>query len=71
MSAQSLDPEQSSFQYLVPGGFGLFMLHCPDCGYEMFQRTIVTRLGNVDGWSCVSCRAFYRIKELKRAILTV
>ena len=49
----------------------LIVLHCPDCGCELFQRTIVTRLGDIDGWSCVSCKAFYRIKELKKAILTV
>jgi hypothetical protein len=37
----------------------------------MFERTIETRLGDVDGWSCIFCKAFYRIKELKKAILTV
>ncbi len=47
------------------------MLHCPDCGCEMFQRIIVTKLGDVNGWSYVSCKAFYKIKELKKAILTV
>ncbi len=71
MSAQRLYPEESSFQYLIPGGFGLPVLHCPDCECEMFQRTIVTRLGDIDGWSCVSCRAFYKIKVLNKAILTV
>jgi uncharacterized Zn finger protein (UPF0148 family) len=52
-------------------GFGLLVLHCPECGCELFQRTVVTRLGDVDGWSCVSCKAFYKIKDLKKAILTV
>lgn len=47
------------------------MLHCPDCGCEMYQRTVVTRLGDFDGWCCVSCQAFYKIKDLKKAILTV
>jgi hypothetical protein len=37
----------------------------------MFRRTTVTRLGDVNGWSCISCKAFYKIKELKKAILTV
>jgi hypothetical protein len=37
----------------------------------MFRRTVVTRLGDLDGWSCVSCKAFYKIKDLKKAILTV
>jgi hypothetical protein len=37
----------------------------------MFQRIVVTRLGDVDGRSCVSCKAFYKIKDLKKAILTV
>ncbi len=47
------------------------MLHCPDCTCEMSRRTVVTRLDDVDGWGCVSCKAFYKIKELKKAILTV
>jgi len=37
----------------------------------MSRRTVVTRLGGVDGWSCVSCKAFYKIKEPKKVILTV
>jgi hypothetical protein len=49
----------------------LIVLHCPDCGCELFQRIVVTRLGEVDGWSCYSCKAFYKIKDLKKAILTV
>lgn len=49
----------------------LIVLHCPDRGCELFQRTVVTRLGDIERWSCVSCKAFYRIKELKKAILTV
>ena len=47
------------------------MLHCPNCGCEISRRTGVTRLGDYDGWSCVSCKAFYKIKDLKKAILTV
>lgn len=47
------------------------MLHCPQCRCEMTQRTVESRLGDVKGWSCVSCKAFYKIKELKKAILTV
>lgn len=47
------------------------MLHCPDCGCEMERRKVVTRFGDADGWGCVSCKAFYKIKELKKAILTV
>lgn len=47
------------------------MLHCPDCGCEITRHTIESRLGDVDGWSCVSCKAFYKIKGLKKAILTV
>jgi len=49
----------------------MIVLHCPHCGCEMFQRFVVTKLGDIDGWSCVSCKAFYKIKELKKAILTV
>jgi hypothetical protein len=37
----------------------------------MFQRTVVTRLGDIDGGSCVLCKAFYKLKDLKKAILTV
>jgi hypothetical protein len=37
----------------------------------MFRRTVVTRLGDIDEWCCVSCKAFYKIKDLKKAILTV
>ena len=47
------------------------MLHCPDCTCEMSRRTVATRLGDIDGWGCDSCKAFYKIKELKKAILTV
>ncbi len=47
------------------------MLHCPDCGCEMARRKVVTTLGDVDGWGCTSCKAFYKIKDLKKAILTV
>lgn len=47
------------------------MLHCPDCGCEMTRRTVQSMFGDADGWSCISCKAFYKIKELKKAILTV
>lgn len=47
------------------------MLHCPDCSCEMSRRNVVIRIGDIDGWSCVSCKTFYKIKDLKKAILTV
>jgi hypothetical protein len=49
----------------------LIMLHCPNCGCEMTRRIMQSMLGDVDVWICVSCKAFYKIKELKKAILTV
>jgi hypothetical protein len=55
----------------MPAALVMIMLHCPDCGCEMFRKTVESTLGMVDGWSCISCKAFYKIKELKKAILTV
>ena len=46
------------------------MFRCPDCGGSMTERTVVTRLGDIDGWNCVSCDSFYDKKEIKKAILT-
>ncbi|HKU50180.1 MAG TPA: hypothetical protein VJP79_09535 [Nitrososphaera sp.] len=47
------------------------MFRCPDCGNDMRKRFLVTRLGDVDGWACHDCDAFYEAKAVKRAILTV
>jgi hypothetical protein len=37
----------------------------------MQRRSVVTRLGDIDGWACFDCDAFYDTKSVKRAILTV
>jgi hypothetical protein len=36
------------------------MFRCPDCGSDMKKRTIVTRLGDYDGWNCIACNSFYK-----------
>jgi hypothetical protein len=46
------------------------MFRCPDCGGDMTERTVITRLGDIDGWNCVSCDAFYSKKEMKNLVLT-
>ena len=45
------------------------MFRCPDCGNNMVERIVITRLGDIDGWNCVSCDSFYSKKEIKRAVL--
>jgi hypothetical protein len=45
------------------------MFRCPDCGNNMKERTVITRLGDIDGWNCVSCDLFYNRKEIKKAVL--
>jgi ribosomal protein L37AE/L43A len=34
-------------------------LRCPDCGNELVKRIVITRIGDVEGWNCVSCNAFF------------
>jgi hypothetical protein len=46
-------------------------LRCPDCGNELVKRIVVARLGDVEGWNCVSCDAFFDRKELYKRIYTV
>ena len=47
-------------------------IHCPDCGDgDMVEHTTVTRIGDIDGWICISCSVFYDKKKLKKTILTV
>lgn len=46
------------------------MFRCPDCGSNMTERTVTTRLGDIDGWNCISCDSFYNRREIKKAILT-
>ena len=46
------------------------MFRCPDCGSSMVKRTVITRVGDIDGWNCISCNSFYDRKEIKKAILT-
>ena len=36
----------------------------------MRERTVVTTLGDVDGWNCISCDSFYNRNEIKKAIFT-
>ena len=45
------------------------MFRCPDCGNDMVERTVITRLGDIDCWNCVSRDSFYSKKEIKRAVL--
>ena len=45
------------------------MFRCPDCGNNMVKRVVTTRLGDIDGWNCVSCGSFYEKREIKKAIL--
>jgi hypothetical protein len=46
------------------------MFLCPDCGNNMKMRTVVTRLEDYDGWNCIACDSFYRIKDIKNARFT-
>jgi tRNA(Ile2) C34 agmatinyltransferase TiaS len=46
------------------------MLRCPECGGSMKERILITKLGDIDGWNCISCDSFYDRKEIKKAILT-
>jgi len=46
-------------------------LRCPDCGNELVKRIVVTRLGDIEGWNCVSCDAFFERKALYKRIYTV
>jgi transposase-like protein len=46
-------------------------LRCPDCGSDLVKRIVVTRIGDIAGWNCVSCDAFFERKELYKRIFTV
>jgi hypothetical protein len=37
----------------------------------MKKRTVITRLGDVDGWNCITCDSFYKNNEIEKAIFTV
>ena len=37
----------------------------------MVERVVTSRLGDIDGWNCVSCDSFYDKREIKKAILVV
>lgn len=47
------------------------MFRCPDCGKDMQKQSLVTRLGDIEGWRCFDCDLFYDTKAVKQAILTV
>jgi hypothetical protein len=46
------------------------MFRCPYCGGDMTERIVITRLGDINGWNCVSCDAFYSKREMKKLVLT-
>jgi len=47
----------------------MFMFRCPDCGNDMVERVVTTRLGDIEGWNCISCDSFYSKKDLKKSVL--
>jgi rubredoxin len=46
------------------------MFRCPDCGGDMVERVVITRLGDIDRWNCTLCDSFYDKKEMKKMILS-
>ncbi|MEW6605554.1 MAG: hypothetical protein AB1351_12825 [Thermoproteota archaeon] len=63
----------SAFLLLIIGSRSTLSmaLRCPDCGGELVKRVIVTRLGDIEGWQCESCKAFFERKELYKRIYMV
>jgi hypothetical protein len=37
----------------------------------MKKRTVITRLGDIDGWNCIMCDSFYKKNGIAKAIFTV
>jgi ribosomal protein L37AE/L43A len=70
---QCTAPDASVFLLLITGRHPVsgMALRCPDCGNELVKRIVVTRLGDIEGWYCVSCDAFFERKEIYKKIFTV
>jgi hypothetical protein len=43
----------------------------PKCSGELVSYRATVLIGEVKGWKCVSCKKFYRMEDLVRAILTI
>lgn len=63
----------SAFLLLITGNHSTLSmaLGCPDCGGELVERVVVTRLGDIEGWQCEYCKEFFERKELYKRIYTV
>jgi hypothetical protein len=70
---QCTAPDASVFLLLIIGNNVIagMALRCPDCGVELVRRIVVTRLGDIEGWNCMSCDAFFERKALYKRIFTV
>ena len=42
---------------------------CPDCGATMVERTVATRIGDLDGWYCAKCDWFIESDRIQKEIL--
>lgn len=44
-------------------------LRCLECGRDLRDKVLVTRLADIDVWFCDSCGVYYDKKEIKSQIL--